>query len=446
MASDAASPSPLFARGYTVIPEPQRVDLTGSDFAFGNDWRLALKGDVQSNDAAVQVLREDLSSRHGLHLQTSSGSTAKTVQLMISAGSVKIGLATDRDKSKLAEEAYQLDLSPESIKIVANAAPGLLYGTETLVQLVKNDNGANWLPAGRITDWPDLENRFIYWDDKAHLDRPDVLREALRQAAFYKVNGVLLKLNAHFQYARAPAVVEPYALTPQQLQELTDYGLRYHVQLIPYIDGPAHIAWVLKHPEYEKLRAFPESNYELCTTNPDSYKLLEGMYQELMNANKGVSYFLLSTDEPYYVGLANNSQCNEAEETKRTGSVGKVLAEFVTKAAGYLRAHGRTVVFWGEYPLKPADIPSLPSYLINGEVYGPEFDRAFREHGIRQMIFTYIQASEPLFPNYYLLPETEQVNYSGVSQADEAHVRPAEDRISQVFNEISLWGARNVAD
>ena len=78
----------------------------------------------------------------------------------------------------------------------------------------KLHNAANWLPAGRITDWPDLQNRFIYWDDKAHLDRMEVLRDVLRQAAFYKVNGVLLKLNAHFQYSSAPAVVEPYALTP----------------------------------------------------------------------------------------------------------------------------------------------------------------------------------------------------------------------------------------
>jgi hypothetical protein len=165
-----------------------------------------------------------------------------------------------------------------------------------------------------------------------------------------------------------------------------------------------------------------------------------------MDANKGVQSFLLSTDEPYYVGLANNAQCNEADETKKLGDVGKVLAEFITRAAGYLHDHGRTVIFWGEYPLKPPDIPTLPTYLINGEVYGPEFDRAFREHGIRQMIFTYTQAGEPLFPNYYLLPGTEQVNYSGASQADEAHFRPTADRISQMFNEISFWGARNTAD
>jgi hexosaminidase len=446
--ANAASPSPLFARGYTVIPEPQSVELTGGDFAFGNGWRVVLDSGVQHDGAAVEVLRDDLALRHGIHVETGtkSGSVATKLRMAISPGSVKIGSATDRDRDKLAEEAYRLDLSPESIAITANAAPGLLYGAETLVQLVRFHNGTNWLPAGRITDWPDLQNRFIYWDDKAHLDRMDVLRDVLRQAAFYKVNGVLIKLNAHFRYASAPAVVEPYALTALEFQQLTDYGLRYHVQLIPYIDGPAHIAWILKHPEFEKLRAFPESNYEICTSNPDSYKLLEGMYQELMDANKGVKYFLLSTDEPYYIGLANNAQCNEADVTKKVGDVGKVLAEFISKTAGYLHDHGRTVIFWGEYPLKPADIPALPPYLINGEVYGPEFDRAFRERGIRQMIFTYTEASEPLFPNYYLLPESEQVNYSGASQADEAHFRPTADRISQAFHEISFWGARKTAD
>jgi hypothetical protein len=422
--------------------------LTGNDFAIGSDWRLVLKGGVDSSLAAVEVLQSDLVSRYGIRLPTASksASSLKTLQLEITPGAVTIGSATDRDKDKLAEEAYRITLSAESITIVANAAAGLLYGAETLVQMVKVSNGGSWLPSGKIVDWPDLQNRFIYWDDKAHLDRPEVLRNVLRQAAFYKVNGVLLKLNAHFQYSSAPAVVEPYALTPRELQDLTDYGLHYHVQLIPYIDSPAHIAWILKHPEFEKLRAFPESNYEACTTNPESYKLLEGMYQELMDANRGVNYFLLSTDEPYYVGLANNSQCNEVDEAKRLGSVGKVLAGFVSKTAGYLHDHGRTVIFWGEYPLKPADIPALPSYLINGEVYGPEFDRAFREQGIRQMIYTYSQAGEPLFPSYYLLPAVEQVKYTTTSQADEAHFRRSEDRIAQLYSEISFWGARNVAD
>ena len=125
--------------------------------------------------------------------------------------------------------------------ITANSPTGLFYGVETFIQLLRPDFGKLWLPEGSIEDWPDLQLRFIYWDDNHHLDRIDYFKHALRQAAFYKINGLVVKLNGHFQYKSAPAVVEPYALSPAQLQELTDYGLHYHIQLIPYLDGPAHI-------------------------------------------------------------------------------------------------------------------------------------------------------------------------------------------------------------
>src|SRR5258708_33880841 len=43
--------------------------------------------------------------------------------------------------------------------------------------------------------------------------------------------------------------------------------------------------------------------------------------------------------------------------------------------------------------------------MVNGEVYGPEFDPVFKAHGIRQMIFTStVGWKEFFFSNYYMLP------------------------------------------
>jgi len=39
--------------------------------------------------------------------------------------------------------------------------------------------------------------------------------------------------------------------------------------------------------------------------------MFEGMFQDLLEANRGVKYFYLSTDEAYYVGLANTQPCDE---------------------------------------------------------------------------------------------------------------------------------------
>ena len=397
----AAELSALAARGYSAIPVPQRVKLGARDLQFGQDWRLEVDRSVTPDDVSIVSLKDELLNRYQLSLsgQRKGFADAGILHLAIAPGSVSVGEATDRSREALAEQAYKLTLSRDRVNITANAATGLFYGVQTLVQLLKPQPGGLWLPEGEITDWPDLELRVIYWDDAHHLERLEVLKDAVRQAAFFKINGFAIKLEGHFQYKSAAPIVEPYALTPAELQELTDYALRYHVQLIPFLDGPAHVAFILKHPEYAELREYPESNYEFCATDPGTYKLLFGMYDDLLAASKGGTYLVLSTDEPYYIGLAKNAQCNEADRAQELGSVGKLLAEFVTKTASYLHDRGRTVLFWGEYPLKPEDIPSLPSHLVNGEVYGPGYDSAFKADGIRQLIYTSTQGEESLFPH-----------------------------------------------
>ncbi len=193
------------------------------------------------------------------------------------------------------------------------------------------------------------------------------------------------------------------------MQELTDYALHYHVQLIPYLDAPGHASFILKHPEYAGLRAFADCNYEFCTTNTKTYELLFGMFRDLMEANKGGKYFYLSTDEPYYVGMAKG-ECDEAARLVELGSAGRVLGEFVTKAGGYLHERGRTVVFWGEHPMKPADVESVPAHLINGETGDADFNAACKARGIRQMIYTSTQGEEKLFPDYAILPDAGRLH------------------------------------
>lgn len=430
----AGTASPLALRGYTVIPQPQRVELTARDVRFGPDWSLAIGAGVNSGDIAVETLESELKSRFGLRRKDGA---AFSVRLAIAPCSVAPHKATDPDATSVAEQSYRLEFKEGSIAVVANASPGLFYGVETLVQLLRPARGGLYVPEGTITDWPDLHLRHIYWDDAHHLDRLAELKRAVRQAAFFKINGFTLKLEGHFQFRSAPALVEPYALTPAEYQELTDYGLRYHVQVIPYLDGPAHIAFILKHPEYAKYRSFPDSNYEMCSVNPEAVRFLSGMFQDLVDANRGGKFVYLSTDEPYYIGLADNPQCGEKEAAQQKGSVGKLLADFVAQIANPLHAQGRTVIFWGEYPLKPGDIGALPPHLVNGEVYGPDFDPVFRKRGIRQMIYTSAQgAATQFFPDYFTLANARRLH----------PVRSQVDRLADGIGKISYDAARSQTD
>src|ERR1035438_7710664 len=65
--------------------------------------------------------------------------------------------------------------------------------------------------------------------------------------------------------------------------------------------------------------------------------------------------------EAWFIGKADNDQCHETARARQLGSPSKLWAEFTQKTAGYLRDHGREVIFWGEEPLQAEDIPLLPS-------------------------------------------------------------------------------------
>ena len=232
MAAHAETASSLWLRGYAVLPEPQQVELREGDVRFGPGWSIDRGAGVAPGEVAAETLSEELQSRFGLPAAAGGGTA---VRLEVRAGSVSPGQSLDTDKQAIADQAYRIEISGAGVAIVANAAEGLFYGVETLVQLLRRRDGVVYLPQCSITDWPDLHLRHIYWDDAHHLERLPELKRAVRQAAFFKINGFALKLEGHFQFRSAPALVEPYALSPAEYQELTDYALRYHVQLIPFL-------------------------------------------------------------------------------------------------------------------------------------------------------------------------------------------------------------------
>jgi hexosaminidase len=150
--------SKLWSRGYAVIPDPQQVELSSADQPFGPEWMVQRGAGVAEEDVAVEALTQELESRFGLR---KTANTSTVVRLEMKAGSVIPGDTADPDKPAIADQAYRIEIGETGVVIVANAPEGLLYGVETLVQLVQPRHGAYYLPLGRITDWPDLHLRHI---------------------------------------------------------------------------------------------------------------------------------------------------------------------------------------------------------------------------------------------------------------------------------------------
>ena len=402
----------------SLIPVVKKSSFSGNLLSFKDDW--AIKSNIEGSPGpALNSLVEGIQSLGKIHI---TDHASQEIEFVLRSGIVEVEPGIDTNHASIAGQAYKLTFQKGRISISANTPQGLYYGVQTLLQILKQQQGDLVLPEGEIRDWPDLSLRIIYWDDAHHLEKMQALKRIILQASQYKINAFAIKLEGHFEFKSAPDMVEPNALSAREYQELSDYAGSHYVELIPYLDAPAHVSFILKHPQYAHLRLFPDNNYEFDMTNPGTITLLKSMFSELLQASQGGKYVLLSTDEAYYSGKGGN----EKKAAASCGSNGKLLARFVHDLADTLVKQGREVIFWGEFPLTPPDIPALPPYLINGEYN--EMSHEFRKHGIRQLIYTSTQGVEPVFPNYYPF---QSANNSKADGGDRSN-----NRVQSMFTEI----------
>lgn len=416
-----------------LLPLPQQLKLTEKMFMIGKNWKI-VADPALVKEQSVRSLQEGLKDA-GLPLSIANRGTSgnsPAIRLVVQKGSVNIGASVDTNRTAIERQAYRLSLKPGLVTITANASQGLYYGVQTFLQLLRTQAPKMQLPEGEITDWPNVEVRMIYWDDAHHLEKLSALKRIIRQASTYKINAFSIKLEGHFNYKSAPAIVEPYTLSSAEYQELANFAKTHFVDLVPFLDAPAHVSFILKHPEYRKLRLIDDINYQFSVTNPGTFKLLDAMFTELINASKGSKFIILSNDEAYYTGKAPS----EKSMADSLGGNGRLLAWFVKKLADRLHEQGRTVLFWGEFPLRKEDITSLPSHIVNG-VYNNAIAADYKNHGIRQFVYTATQGAEPIFPNYYPLHTKTAVMADGSDRSS--------GRVADMMGEINTAFSENLS-
>ncbi|MFO7899948.1 MAG: glycoside hydrolase family 20 zincin-like fold domain-containing protein [Planctomycetota bacterium] len=392
--------SELRMRGYTALPAPRHVELEPDDILLDPMLCLSLSG-VDEDDIAVQTLLRARQIDAEVFDFREGEDVGCQVELAIEPGAVDTGIDDGRD-----EQAYRIEIDDGGIRLTGNGRPGLFYAVQTFLQLTASANG--FLPKGRIVDWPRFELRLVHWDTKHHRDRIDTLKRYLDWCARFKINGILFELEDKFEYPSHPVIGAPDAFTTAELQEITDYALERHIQIVPDVQGPAHLCYVLKHDEFAHLRC-DGSNYQICMDEPEARQLLFDMYTDVCNATRGCKYFHVSTDEVYYAGI-----CEKFRKPYNPENRSLTVIDYVNAAHEHLGALGRQVLIWLEYPMLPEHVELLPADLLNGIGFRkPVQVRNENEHGIRQFAYHPIQGSELTFPNYFGWTDADGVRQPG---------------------------------
>ncbi len=379
----------LKSNGFSLIPAPQKAELTGQKIVVDNNWVIETK--LDANSIVLKTLQAGAMELHGIVFSEKGDGR---IILEMKPGTVNGSIAPE-----LAEQAYRLVIGESQVKITGNTEMGLFYGVQSLLQLLRPlNNGRFSLPEGTITDWPDLELRILHWDTKHHQDRIETLKRFLDQSAYFKANAIAFEIEDKYEYPSHPIIGAPGAFTKEEMRELTAYAKERYIQLVPMVQAPSHMAFVLKHEEFAHLKS-DGSNYQICMCDEEAIQLIFDMYQDMIDATPGVDYFLVSTDEIYFAGI-----CEKCEDEFNDINRSQAWVDFANKANEFISKRGRKMISWVEFPLLPEDIHKLPSTMIDGvissgkdQIWIDEENKA----GIRQLNYNSIQGAEYLFPNYF---------------------------------------------
>lgn len=287
--------------------------------------------------------------------------------------------AGELPKTEKSEEAYFLKICEGGVVISGNAAPGILYGVQTLRQIIRQSGMV--LPCLEIVDAPKISRRGLSYD--VTRGRVPVLEELKRQAdicSFYKMNELQLYVEHSYLFRDFSEVWRNNTpLEAQEILELDDYCRKLHIDLVPSLASFGHLYEILRTKTYAHL-------CELEGSDAEEYSLIDRMAHHTVNVSEEESFAMVTSRIEEFMGLFSSRYFNVcADETfdlcrgrsKALGEekgVKRVYLDFLKKLCSFVISKGKIPMFWGDVLLeKPELLKELPkeAVCLNWE-YSPE--------------------------------------------------------------------------
>ncbi|MGV3710627.1 MAG: beta-N-acetylhexosaminidase [Gemmatimonas sp.] len=387
MPAPAVSPSLTKLDDHRVVPLPASVvPAPGAPFVFSATTGIVAEGPgevARTAELFAKVLRKSTAfplrvtrMQNGRAVPTvprAAGDTVRSTNVLL--------LRIDSTQS-LAEEAYTIAITADTLRIVAAKPAGIFYGIATLRQLlpfgVEAEQSALRLatnvavPAGTISDSPRFAWRGSMLDVARHFFTVDEVKQHLDFMSLYKFNTLHLHLaddqGWRIQIASWPKLAtvggstevgagEGGYYTKADYAAIVKYATERYITIVPEIDMPGHTnAAIAAYPKLGCSRATPNvlgagtqaaGTYtgirvgwsSLCADKEYTYQFVDDVVRELAAMTPG-KYIHIGGDE---VEVLNNAQ----------------YANFIDRTQRIVTKYGKIMVGWeeiGKAKLRPGSI------------------------------------------------------------------------------------------
>ncbi|MBF0647388.1 beta-N-acetylhexosaminidase [Dysgonomonas sp. GY75] len=291
------------------------------------------------------------------------------------------------------KEAYQFAVSSQKILISAPYQEGLLYGGQTLRQLLpsqierdcKVDNLNTVVPSVTIVDQPRFSWRGYMKDVSRTFFGIEIMKKYIDVMSLYKLNvlhlhltddqGWRIEIKKYPELTSEKTTVFPTEYkqpaersgfyTQEQIRELIAYAALRNITIVPEIDVPGH-SWpvliVYPHLGVNK-RVYPDYVFPflaswgiwgnqftpntLDPTKEEVYTFLDNVFTELASLFPG-QYFHFGGDEVRHTVWENEPHIKEFMQKNNMSTIIDLQSYFVTRVSQIIKQKGKTPIGWND--------------------------------------------------------------------------------------------------
>ena len=239
-----------------VIPTPKKIILNKEKVNIPKDFRIYLPESYIENYGIINTI---LSDEIGIKTKLTKSTSESNVLVF--------------HDDNFDDENYSLDISNNLFKVTTSSSSGLLYGINSLAQLLMNSKIENKtsIPSLSITDGPRFKYRGIHFDISRNFYGVDKIKQLLDYMFYFKLNKFHLNITDdegwRIEIPGLPELTEvgsKRGFTVDESQNLNPaYGSGYDVNKLPgsgYLKREEFIE-IIKYANERNIEVIPEINF-----------------------------------------------------------------------------------------------------------------------------------------------------------------------------------------
>ncbi|MCF6357537.1 MAG: beta-N-acetylhexosaminidase, partial [Draconibacterium sp.] len=355
----------VYNKGVNIVPLPVSLNLQEGVFKLNKKTKLVVNGDGAKTVA--DFFQSKVSYSTGFQLNMVESATKNFISMNVDAS------------SGLADEAYTLKVTPETVNIVASTNRGLFYGMQTLLQLLPAEiesptlvSEINWnIPAVTIEDEPRFKWRGMMLDVCRHFYPVDFVKKQIDVLAMYKINKLHIHLTDdqgwRIEIKKYPKLTEIGSkridegkehggfYTQEDIKEIVAYAAERYIDVIPEIELPGHaLAALTAYPEYScsggpfKVRNVWGVEADIyCAGKEETFEFIENIIDEVVTLFPS-EYFHIGGDEAPKDKWKECNLCQARIKAEGLKDEHELQSYFVQRVEKMLLAHNKKMIGWDE--------------------------------------------------------------------------------------------------